>query len=38
MTAASFGTLGNMIVMGLGAPIAGVMDIYNTNVAFLPTP
>jgi hypothetical protein len=33
MTAASFGTLGNMIVMGLGAPIAGVMDIYNTNVA-----
>jgi hypothetical protein len=34
MTAASFGTLGNMIVMGLGAPIALIMDIYNTNVAF----
>lgn len=34
ITAASIGTLGNMIVMGLGVPIAGVMDIYNTNVAF----
>jgi hypothetical protein len=34
MTAASLGTLGNMIIMGLGAPIALVMDIYNTNVAF----
>lgn len=34
ITAASIGTLGNMIVMGLGGPIAGVMDIYNTNVAF----
>ncbi len=32
--AASVGTLGNMIVMGLGVPVAGVMDIYNTNVAF----
>ena len=32
--AASIGTLGNMIVMGLGVPVAGVMDIYNTNVAF----
>lgn len=31
--AASVGTLGNMIVMGLGVPVAGVMDIYNTNVA-----
>ena len=31
---ASIGTLGNMIVMGLGVPVAGVMDIYNTNVAF----
>ena len=34
ITVASLGTLGNMIIMGLGAPIAGVMDIYNTNVAF----
>jgi hypothetical protein len=34
ITAASIGTLGNMIVMGLGVPVAGVMDIYNTNVAF----
>lgn len=34
ITAASVGTLGNMIVMGLGVPVAGVMDIYNTNVAF----
>ena len=34
ITAASIGTLGNMIVMGIGVPVAGVMDIYNTNVAF----
>ena len=32
--AASVGTLGNIIVMGLGVTVAGVMDIYNTNVAF----
>ena len=31
--AASVGTLGNIIVMGIGVPVAGVMDIYNTNVA-----
>lgn len=34
IVSASIGTLGNMIVTGLGVPIAGVMDIYNTNVAF----
>ena len=34
IVSASIGTLGNIIVMGLGAPVAGVMDIYNTNVAF----
>jgi hypothetical protein len=34
ITAASIGTLGNMIVMGLGVTVAGVMDVYNTNVAF----
>lgn len=34
IVSASIGTLGNIIVMGLGVPIAGVMDIYNTNVAF----
>ena len=33
ITAASVGTLGNMIVTGVGVPVAGVMDIYNTNVA-----
>jgi len=32
--AASVGTLGNIIVMGLGVTVAGVMDVYNTNVAF----
>lgn len=34
IVSASIGTLGNIIVMGLGVPVAGVMDIYNTNVAF----
>jgi len=34
IVSASIGTLGNMIVMGLGVPVAGVMDVYNTNVAF----
>lgn len=35
ITAASIGTLGNIIVMGVAAPIAAVMDVYNTNVAAL---
>jgi len=34
ITAASIGTLGNIIVMGVAVPVAAVMDIYNTNVAF----
>lgn len=34
IVSASIGTLGNIIVMGLGVTVAGVMDIYNTNVAF----
>jgi len=34
IVSASIGTLGNIIVMGLGVPVAAVMDIYNTNVAF----
>ena len=33
ITAASIGTLGNIIVMGVAVPIAAVMDVYNTNVA-----
>lgn len=35
ITAASIGTLGNIIVMGVAVPIAAVMDVYNTNVAAL---
>ena len=35
ITAASIGTLGNIIVMGVAVPIAAVMDVYNTNVADL---
>ncbi len=35
IVAASVGTLGNIIVMGVGVPVAKIIDIYNTNVTVL---
>ena len=35
IVAASVGTLGNIIVMGVGVPVATIIDVYNTNVTVL---
>ncbi len=35
IVAASVGTLGNIIVMGVGVPVAKIIDVYNTNVTVL---
>ncbi len=35
IVAAGIGTLGNIIVMGVGVPVATIIDVYNTNVTVL---
>jgi len=35
IVAAGVGTLGNIIVMGVGVPVAKIIDIYNTDVTAL---
>ncbi len=35
IVAAGVGTLGNIIVMGVGVPVATIIDVYNTNVTVL---